>query len=84
MRSCVDVLLRAGADIEALRRCVQQSPLMLACEHGHAHIVQDLLTAGASINRQTQVCSAALIIACHYGQQQVVDILLGMLHSRHI
>ncbi len=72
----VDLLIQAGTDVESLRMSVKQTPLMCACEYGHVTIVERLLLAGADINRQTEECSSALIVACHYGQGDVVDILI--------
>ena len=74
---CVDLLLQHHADIESLRRCVQQTPLMRACEYGHLDIVQGLLSAGANVHCQTAHCSNALTVACHYGHQHVTELLLG-------
>lgn len=74
----VDILLKAGADVEALRLCVLQTPLMRAAEFGHVAVVERLLEAGADIDKQTDECSSALIIACHFGQVDVFRCLLGM------
>ena len=73
----VDVILEAGADIEAQRRCVQQTPLMKAAECGNVTALKRLLSAGADINRQTRECSTALVLACHYGHIECVNVLLG-------
>ena len=54
-----------------------QTPLMRACEYGHLPVVEQLLDAGAAINRQTDECSSSLIVACHFGLENVVDFLLS-------
>ena len=74
---CIDALLSAGADIEAVRDSEFQTPLMRLCEAGHVEATQKLLAAGCDVNKQTKQCSPALSIACHYGHTEQVDVLLG-------
>ena len=64
-------------DVEALATEHQQTPMMTAAAHGNVDIVRLLVAAGADINRQTNGCSTALIVACHYGHVDCVHALLG-------
>lgn len=70
-------LLYHGADVDALRVSMNESPLMCAAENGHPDITQLLIKHGANINMQTDRCSAALTVACHFGHLDVAEILLG-------
>ena len=74
---CIDFLLDSGANIEALREVAMQTPLSRASQYGHVGAVKRLLQAGAAINRQTEECSNALTMACHFGHSSVVRVLLG-------
>lgn len=66
-------------EVDALATEHRQTPLMTAAAHGHVDIVRLLVAAGADIDRQTDGCSTALIVACHYGQVDCVHALLGQL-----
>jgi len=76
---CAEAILSHSkhACVDALATEHQQTPLMTAAAHGHVDIVRFLVAAGADINRQTNGCSTALIIACHYGHVDCVNALLG-------
>lgn len=52
--SCVEVLLAAGAAVDA-PTADGQTPLLLACEAGRLDCVRVLLTAGADRSRTTEV-----------------------------
>ena len=73
----IDMLVEAGADIEAVTSRVLQTPLMRAAEYGHVSVLRRLLDLGAELDRQTEEASAALIMACHFGQTEAVKLLLG-------
>lgn len=73
----VEKFLSGGADVESLRKSHLQTPLMLACQLGHVTVAERLLEAGAEIDRQTEECSSALTLACHFGHKEVVDLLIG-------
>eukprot|EP00757_Euglenozoa_sp_SAG-D1_P021975 gene21975-8586_t len=47
------MLLQAGADIQAKNQGMD-TPLMLACAHGHSNVVEMLLQAGADIQAKNQ------------------------------
>lgn len=53
--SCADVLLSAGAAVDAAAADGGQTPLFVACEAGHLDCVQVLLNAGADRSRTTSV-----------------------------
>lgn len=88
---CLDLILSSASvpavDVEALATDRQQTPLMTAAEYGHVTVVGRLLAAGSDVNRQTDECSSALIVACHYGHAECVYALLGQsviaLRARH-
>ena len=77
----VNMFLLAKADVEALRKGHLQTPLMLACQLGHVTIAQRLLAADADINRQTEECSSALTLACHFGHYDMVNAMIGRISS---
>lgn len=52
--SCVEVLLAAGAAVDA-PTADGQTPLLLACEAGRLDCVRILLSAGADRSRTTEV-----------------------------
>ena len=77
--ACVLTLLSARADVELLRINTLQTPLTCAAELGNPDIARALLLAGCDVNRQTENCSTALTVASHYGQTEVLRVLLGKL-----
>jgi len=82
---CLDLVLslRSGSgqqldvDVEQIATDRQQTALMMAAEHGHVNVLRRLVEAGCDVNRQTMECSSALIVACHYGYVECVNLLLG-------
>ena len=50
--SCVEVLSRLGADVNAATKVFRMTPLILAAERGYADIVNILLCHGAEINHK--------------------------------
>ena len=55
---------------------MQWTPLMKACQNGHAGVVSELLKAGAAVNATNKLADTALIIACDRGHENVVEILM--------
>lgn len=49
--SVAEELLKSGAQVNAVAVSSQDTPLILACQNGHAHIVKLLLNNGADVNR---------------------------------
>lgn len=68
-----DVLLKAGADLEA----GASTPLMEASQEGHLDLVRYLLEYHhANVNAQTQSGDTALTYACENGHTDVASLLL--------
>ena len=63
--------------MDALTLAIPQTPLMKAAQGGHLEIVTRLVEAGAEIDRQTDECSTALTMACHFGREDVALYLMG-------
>jgi uncharacterized protein len=55
---------------------IEQSPLRLACRHGHKNVVEALLTGGAEIDRKNMYGWTALMDAVVGGQEKMVKLLL--------
>lgn len=60
--SCVQVLLAAGAAVDA-PTADGQTPLFLACEAGRLDCVRVLLAAGADRSRTTEVRQGSFLVA---------------------
>lgn len=71
----IKLLLSHGAGIDL---CKENgvSPLYIACQEGHADIVQHFLINRANINIRTKNGTSPLTIACHEGHYRIVDTLL--------
>ena len=70
----VDVLLKAGADIELQQDNGHMTALMKAALWSHVATVEKLLDAGAAVNKTTRGGFSALMFA---GNAQTVRALLG-------
>ncbi len=71
------MLLYAGADIEAVTRLGNYTPLLVAAEAGNASVVKVLLDAGADVSvRTTSGGSTALHLAAAAGSADAVEALL--------
>ncbi|XP_071142052.1 ankyrin-3-like [Mytilus edulis] len=55
-----------------------QSPIMIACEHGHTKIVKMLLELGADCNKCDKDDQSLIMIACEHGHTDIVKILLDL------
>lgn len=73
-----DLLILAGANLEALTRIGGYRPLHLASRGGYARVVQGLLEAGADVMATTETGAAtALHFASAAGEVEVAGLLLG-------
>jgi hypothetical protein len=50
--------------------------LMVACQHGHAQVGNELISRGAEINRADKYGRTALMLAAFYGKESCVKLLL--------
>ncbi len=75
-RGMVDVLLRAGADMELGQDGGGMTALMKAAFWGHADIVAKLIAAGAQVNKTTKYRGTALTHAAITKHADVVEALL--------
>ena len=74
----VDILIKAGADINAQRESDGMTALMLAAYSDQEKIVADLIKAGARVNAQRKGDGmTALMFAASNGQQKIVDELIN-------
>jgi ankyrin repeat protein len=71
----VSFLLKNGADIDD-RDLIDQTPLIVASQHGCKDIVELLLKAGSNIKHKNQQGETALISATQEGHIDVVKFLL--------
>jgi len=72
-----NVLLVAGATVEALTRVGRYTPLHLASSRGHASVVSRLLDAGSKPNATTETGVQPLHLAAQAGDAATVTALLG-------
>ena len=72
-----NVLLVAGATVEALTRVGRYTPLHLASSRGHAPVVSRLLDAGSKPNATTETGVQPLHLAAQAGDAATVTALLG-------
>ena len=73
----VEVLIDAGADIEAKNGC-GRSPLLLACEVGKLNAVKLLVEAGARVCATDDQGATCLILAAYFGHTETVRYLVGL------
>ena len=80
LSSVVKDLLRRGAKVDGADRCLM-TPLVIACQNDHHHVVAELLNYGADVNRECTVGyytkSTALHIAALHGSTTVIQLLLN-------
>ncbi|HUG91475.1 MAG TPA: ankyrin repeat domain-containing protein [Planctomycetaceae bacterium] len=70
--------LEAGADVNSADSSRDwQTPLLLAARHGHAAVVELLLSRGANIEACDPAGRNALLLAVAGGRREVVDCLLS-------
>uniref|UniRef100_A0A8C9YZI0 Ankyrin repeat and SOCS box containing 2a, tandem duplicate 2 n=1 Tax=Sander lucioperca TaxID=283035 RepID=A0A8C9YZI0_SANLU len=73
--SCVDFLLRHGADPNIANKD-RETPLLTACEKPNEAIVELLLKFGAQVNRCSVQGETCLHVACRHGQLNLCRTLL--------
>ncbi|XP_073228579.1 protein fem-1 homolog B-like [Porites lutea] len=59
-------LIENGAEVNALTRLDNSTPLMLACEYGHMSAVSSLIEHGAKVNLQDAMGNTAVYYALSY------------------
>ena len=72
----VSFLLENGADVDD-RDLIDQTPLIVASQHGCKNIVELLLNAGSNIKHKNQQGETALLTATQEGHIDVVKILIN-------
>src|SRR5262249_32178353 len=69
-------LLYAGANVRALTRIGNYSPLLLAAKNGNAAVMEPIIGAGADANSATANGTTALMLAAASGNAGAVSLLL--------
>jgi ankyrin repeat protein len=72
-----EMLLYAGANVEAATRLGSETPLVLASRAGHAAMVETLLNAGADPGEATSTGATPLMLAAASGSVEAVRALLS-------
>lgn len=79
------LIVHCGVGVDQRLHDARLTPLMLACEHGHASITQLLLEHGATVELTAQrgvlSCSTALDFACNREHQHVECVRLLLQHG---
>ena len=73
----VQLLLKAGADVNTPHATVQATPLQYAASGGHVEVVRTLLDAKANVNATDSTGRTPLMWAATNGQAAVVELLLA-------
>ena len=76
-RDVVELLIDAGADIEA-QDSTGETPLHYACENGKLAILKMLLKAGADVCATDNRGTTCLMRAVHHGHTETVRYLVGL------
>jgi ankyrin repeat protein len=71
-----EMLVYAGAHVDATTRLGPYTPVMIAAEGGHGGVVEALLAAGADLEVTTSTGVTALHLAARSGSEQAVSALL--------
>ena len=66
----IDTLLRKGLDINQGTRDSEDTPLMLAVQEDHVHVVKHLITRNAAVNAANYLgqCAIHIAIACDHAE----------------
>ncbi len=72
-----EMLLYAGANVQAATRLGAYTPLILATRSGHPAMVEALLNAGADVNQATGTGATPLMLAAASGRADAVSLLLA-------
>ena len=85
-------LIKQGADVNAVytppNTCnpkwedgcsvsISQTPLLVACMAGHFHIVEELINAGADVNKGNSHKETPLMFAAMNGNDEIVKLLIS-------
>lgn len=70
------MLLKAGANVNAATRIGPVTPLFMACKNGNAAMIELLLKAGANANSADDHLTTALMMAAAGGNADAVKVLL--------
>ena len=77
LTEAVEILLNAGANVEAKTKIGGKTALLLAADEGHADVVQMLLNRKANVNTRNSDGETPLMLAAAGGHLEVVRSLLA-------
>lgn len=72
----VEILLNAGANVEAKTKNEEKTALILAADQGHSNIVRVLIAWRSNVNARDNDGRTALIVAAARGHADIVQLLL--------
>lgn len=72
----IDLLVRAGVDIEAFGGSPGATPLYMAAHNGNVDVILQLLEAGAKVDKLSTTGKTPLFVACSRGKHLAVRVLL--------
>ena len=70
------MLLYAGANVRAMTRIGNYTPLVLAAQNGNAAVMEPLIASGADANSKTANGTTVLMLAAASGNTEAVSLLL--------
>jgi len=76
LTEAVEILLNAGANIEARTKIEEKTALLLAADEGHVNIVRVLIAWRSNVNARDNDGKTALIVAAARGHADIVQLLL--------
>ena len=68
--------LDAGVDVDACETRLRETALNIAVVHGHIHIMELLVEAGADIDKKAKFDTRPLYCAAMYGQREAAEFLI--------
>ena len=72
----VEILLNAGANVDAKTKTEEKTALILAADQGHADIVRVLVSWRSNVNARDNDSKTALIVAAARGHAAIVQFLI--------
>jgi ankyrin repeat protein len=72
----VDLLIKAGADVNLDHSISANAPIMIAARWGRLEATKSLLKANADVNKMSSVGRTAIIVAALYDHPAIVELLL--------